>query len=81
MIHECQQFPGYVEEDTASIRKFADTIGVAKRDNVIDVALLEHSLRDDLNQKAPRVMAVLNPLKVVITNYPEDVKKSSGRRH
>ncbi len=56
----------------ASIRKFADTIGVAKRDNVIDVALLEHSLRDDLNRTAPRVMAVLNPLKVVITNYPED---------
>ncbi|HKL08863.1 MAG TPA: glutamine--tRNA ligase/YqeY domain fusion protein [Bacteroidales bacterium] len=55
-----------------SIRKFADTIGVAKRDNVIDVALLEHSLRDDLNKKAPRVMAVLNPLKIVITNYPED---------
>ncbi|MFO7830149.1 MAG: glutamine--tRNA ligase/YqeY domain fusion protein [Bacteroidales bacterium] len=55
-----------------SIRKFADTIGVAKRDNVIDVALLEHSLREDLNKKAPRVMAVLNPLKIVITNYPED---------
>lgn len=55
----------------ASIRKFADTIGVAKRDNVIDVALLEHSLRDDLNKTAPRVMAVLNPLKLVITNYPE----------
>ncbi|MEE4197988.1 MAG: glutamine--tRNA ligase/YqeY domain fusion protein [Bacteroidales bacterium] len=55
-----------------SIRKFADIIGVAKRDNVIDVALLEHSLRDDLNKKAPRVMAVLNPLKIVLTNYPED---------
>ncbi|MGM0504280.1 MAG: glutamine--tRNA ligase/YqeY domain fusion protein, partial [Bacteroidota bacterium] len=55
-----------------SIRKFADVIGVAKRDNVIDVALLEHSLRDDLNKKAPRVMAVLNPLKIVIANYPED---------
>ncbi len=60
---------GYTPE---SIRKFADTIGVAKRDNVIDVALLEHSLRDDLNRKSPRVMAVLNPLKMVITNYPED---------
>lgn len=60
---------GYTPE---SIRKFADTIGVAKRDNVIDVALLEHSLRDDLNKKAPRVMAVLKPLKLVITNYPED---------
>ncbi|MCG8412444.1 MAG: glutamine--tRNA ligase/YqeY domain fusion protein [Bacteroidales bacterium] len=55
----------------ASIRKFAERIGVAKRDNVIDVALLEHSLRDDLNKTAPRVMAVLNPLKIVITNYPE----------
>ncbi|HAF29087.1 MAG TPA: glutamine--tRNA ligase [Bacteroidales bacterium] len=57
---------------SASIRKFADTIGVAKRDNVIDVAVLEHSLREDLNQTAARVMAVLNPLKIVITNYPED---------
>jgi glutaminyl-tRNA synthetase len=57
---------------SASIRKFADIIGVAKRDNVIDVALLEHSLRDDLNKTAPRVMAVLNPLKLVITNYPEN---------
>jgi glutaminyl-tRNA synthetase len=56
----------------ASILKFADTIGVAKRDNVIDVAVLEHSLRDDLNKTAPRVMAVLNPLKIIITNYPED---------
>ncbi len=56
----------------ASIRNFADRVGVAKRDNIIDVALLEHSLREDLNVKAPRVMAVLNPLKVVITNYPED---------
>ncbi len=56
----------------ASIRNFADTIGVAKRNNVIDVALLEHSLREDLNKIAPRVMAVLNPLKIVITNYPED---------
>jgi len=54
-----------------SIRKFADIIGVAKRDNVIDVALLEHSLRDDLNKKASRVMAVLNPLRIIITNYPE----------
>jgi glutaminyl-tRNA synthetase len=57
---------------SASIRKFADIIGVAKRDNVIDVALLEHSLRDDLNKTAPRVMAVLNPLKLIITNYPEN---------
>jgi len=60
---------GYTPE---AIRNFSDRVGVAKRDNVIDVALLEHSLREDLNVKAPRVMAVLNPLKVVITNYPED---------
>lgn len=55
----------------ASIRNFCDRIGVAKRDNVIDVGLLEYSIREDLNQTAPRVFAVLNPLKVVITNYPE----------
>jgi len=55
----------------ASIRNFADLIGVAKRDNVIDVALLEHCVREDLNKTAPRVMAVLNPLKVVLINYPE----------
>jgi glutaminyl-tRNA synthetase len=55
----------------ASIRNFAQRIGVAKRNNVIDVSLLEHSVREDLNKTAPRVMAVLDPLKVVITNYPE----------
>ena len=55
-----------------SIRNFADRVGIAKRDNVIDVALLEHSVLEDLNKKAPRVMCVLNPLKVVITNYPEN---------
>ncbi len=55
----------------ASIRNFSDTIGIAKRDNIIDVALLEHHVRDDLNKTANRVMAVLNPLKVIITNYPE----------
>ncbi|WP_430813377.1 glutamine--tRNA ligase/YqeY domain fusion protein [Carboxylicivirga sp. RSCT41] len=59
---------GYTPE---SIRKFADQIGVAKRENVIDVALLEHCIREDLNKKAPRVYAVLNPVKVIITNYPE----------
>ncbi len=59
---------GYTPE---SIRNFSDRIGVAKRDNVIDVALLEHSLREDLNKKAARVMAVLNPLKITISNYPE----------
>jgi glutaminyl-tRNA synthetase len=59
---------GYTPE---SIRNFSDTIGVAKRDNVIDVSLLEFCIREDLNKRANRVMAVLNPLKVVITNYPE----------
>ncbi|PKQ62779.1 glutamine--tRNA ligase [Labilibaculum filiforme] len=56
----------------ASIRHFADTIGVAKRNNVIDVSLLEHCVREDLNKTAPRVMAVLNPVKLIVTNYPEN---------
>ena len=55
----------------SSIRKFCDIIGVAKRENVIDYSLLEFCLREDLNKTAPRVMAVLDPVKVVITNYPE----------
>ncbi|MFD2542929.1 glutamine--tRNA ligase/YqeY domain fusion protein [Lacinutrix gracilariae] len=55
-----------------SIRKFIEKVGVAKRENVIDVSLLEFCIREDLNKTAPRVMAVLDPLKVVITNYPED---------
>ena len=55
-----------------SIRVFSERVGVAKRDNMIDVALLEHSLREDLNKRAQRVMAVLKPLKIVITNYPDD---------
>ncbi len=59
---------GYTPE---SIRNFADRIGVAKRDNVIDVGLLEFSVREHLNKIAPRAMAVLDPLKVIITNYPE----------
>ncbi|MEJ2076444.1 MAG: glutamine--tRNA ligase/YqeY domain fusion protein [Acidobacteriota bacterium] len=59
---------GYPPE---SIRRFCDKVGVAKRDSIIDVALLEHTVREDLNKVAPRVMAVLNPLKVVILNYPE----------
>jgi len=54
-----------------AIRDFADRIGVAKRENVVDVALLEHAVREHLNRVAPRVMAVLRPLKVVIENYPE----------
>jgi glutaminyl-tRNA synthetase len=59
---------GYTPE---SIRDFCARIGIAKKENVIDVAQLEHSVREDLNVRAPRVMAVLRPLKVVITNYPE----------
>jgi len=60
---------GYTPE---SIRLFCDRIGVAKRESMVDLALLEHTLREDLNRKAGRVMAVLRPLKVVIENYPED---------
>ncbi len=56
----------------AAIRKFADRVGVAKRDGIIDVALLEHSIREDLNKTANRVMGVLKPLKVIIDNYPEE---------
>lgn len=59
---------GYTPE---SIRKFAETIGIAKRENIIDVSLLEFCIREDLNKTAPRVMAVLDPVKLVITNYPE----------
>ena len=54
-----------------SVRMFAEKVGVARRDNVIDVALLEFCAREDLNAKAPRVYAVLDPVKVVVTNYPE----------
>lgn len=54
-----------------AIRNFANTIGIAKRDNLIDVSLLEFCVREDLNKIAPRVMAVLDPVKLVITNYPE----------
>ena len=53
-----------------SLRNFVETAGVAKRDNVIDFSLLEHSIREDLNIKAPRVMGVLNPVKLTIINYP-----------
>jgi glutaminyl-tRNA synthetase len=56
----------------ASIREFLKRVGVAKTESVIDMALLEHCLREDLNRVAPRVMAVLNPLRVVIDNYPDD---------
>lgn len=54
-----------------AIRQFIEKVGVAKRDNIIDVSLLEFCIREDLNKTAPRVMAVLNPVKLVITNYPE----------
>ncbi len=60
---------GYTPE---SIRTFAERVGVAKRDNVIDLSLLEFCIREDLNKRAQRRMAVLNPIKVVITNYPDD---------
>ena len=60
---------GYPPE---AIRTFCDRIGVAKRDSTVDIALLEHCVRENLNRHAPRYMAVLQPLKVVITNYPED---------
>jgi glutaminyl-tRNA synthetase len=59
---------GYTPE---AIRNFCERIGVAKRENLIDVALLEHAVREDLNLRAPRVMGVLRPLRVVIENYPE----------
>ncbi len=55
-----------------AIRNFIEKVGVAKRENVIDVSLLEFCVREDLNKTAPRVMAVLNPLKVIITNYPDE---------
>lgn len=56
----------------ASIRNFSEAVGIAKRENIIDVSLLEFSVREDLNRKAQRAMAVLNPLKIVLTNYPDD---------
>jgi glutaminyl-tRNA synthetase len=56
----------------AAIRKLSERVGVAKRDGVVDVSLLEHALREDLNEHSPRVMAVLRPLKVVIENFPQD---------
>ena len=59
---------GYTPE---SIRNFAESIGVGKRENLIDVSHLEFNVREDLNKKATRVMAVLNPVKLIITNYPE----------
>jgi len=55
-----------------AIKKFADTIGVAKRNGLTDVAVLEHAVREDLNKKTNRVFGILNPLKIIITNWPED---------
>jgi glutaminyl-tRNA synthetase len=63
---------GYTPE---AIRDFCARVGVAKKENVIDVGLLEHCVREDLNRRAPRVMAVLRPLRVVLTNYPEDLSE------
>ena len=60
---------GYTPE---SIRKFSDSLGIARRDGIIDVALLEFSIREDLNARAPRRFGILRPLRVVITNYPEN---------
>jgi glutaminyl-tRNA synthetase len=60
---------GYTPE---AIRDFCESVGVAKRDSTVDVAQLEHSIREDLNKRAPRVMAVLHPVKIVIENYPEE---------
>jgi len=59
---------GYTAE---AIRNFCERIGVARRDSMVEMALLEYSIREDLNKKAPRVMGVLNPLRVIIDNYPE----------
>jgi glutaminyl-tRNA synthetase len=61
---------------SAAIRAFCDRIGVAKRENVVDVALLEHAVREDLNRHAPRLMGVIDPLRVVIDNYPEGQEES-----
>src|SRR5262245_48379973 len=61
---------GYTPE---AIRRFCDEIGVAKRENVVDVGLLEFCVREDLNMRAPRAMAVLRPLRVVLENYPDDL--------
>jgi glutaminyl-tRNA synthetase len=70
---------GYPSE---SIRKFCERIGLAKRDSIVDLALLEHCVREDLNESAPRVMAVLRPLRVVIENYPEGrIEELEGPYH
>jgi glutaminyl-tRNA synthetase len=63
---------GYTPE---AIRNFCERIGVGKRENLVELALLEHCVREDLNKRAPRVMAVLNPLRVVLLNYPEEQRE------
>jgi glutaminyl-tRNA synthetase len=66
----------------AAIRKFCDMIGTTRSDGVVDVAMLEFAIREDLNENAPRAMCVLNPLKVVLTDYPEDkIETLSASRH
>ena len=77
MIRVCRLFlvlrrRGYT---AAAIRDFCERIGVAKANSLVDVAMLEHCVREDLNAHANRIMAVLDPIKVVITNYPEDKQK------
>jgi len=70
---------GYTPE---SIRNFCNIIGVSKKDSRIDMGLLESCLRDDLNEKAPRVMGVLNPLKIIIENYPDNLtEKLTAKNH
>jgi glutaminyl-tRNA synthetase len=70
---------GYTPE---AVRAFCDRIGVAKADSVVDIAFLEHCIREDLNERAPRVMGVLDPLKVVIVNYPEgQVEEMEAANH
>ena len=66
---------GYTPE---SIRRFVDLIGYTKVEAINDVSLLEYAIREDLNKRAPRVFGVLNPLKVIITNYPEGTEPSDG---
>jgi glutaminyl-tRNA synthetase len=66
----------------AAIRRFCDMIGTTRKDGVVDVAMLEFAVREDLNENAPRAMAVLNPLKVVLTDYPEDkVEQLTAANH
>ncbi len=69
---------GYTPE---AIRDFCDRIGIARRDNLVDLAMLEYSVRDDLNRRAPRAMGVLRPLKLVIDNYPEGEEEEFDAAH